>query len=228
MDREWLASQLDQGRSIESIAREAGRSASTVGYWVKKHGLRSAHAERHAGRGGVDRPTLERLVSEGRTVRGMADTLGVSPSTIRHWLRQHDLQTARQARYAATVVLEHRPVRLVRTCPRHGKTVFARIGTGHYRCRRCRAERVTERRRRMKLILVAEAGGRCRICGYDRYAGALQFHHPDPAVKRFAISLRGVTRALDVLRAEARKCVLLCGNCHAEVEAGLATIPGER
>jgi hypothetical protein len=28
------------------------------------------------------------------------------------------------------------------------------------------------------------------------------------------------------VRAEASKCVLLCSNCHAEVEAGLAAPPG--
>ena len=39
MDRETLAALLAEGRSIESIARETGRAASTVRYWVNKHGL---------------------------------------------------------------------------------------------------------------------------------------------------------------------------------------------
>ena len=38
MDAGWLAEQLEAGRSIESIAREAGRDPSTVAYWVNKHG----------------------------------------------------------------------------------------------------------------------------------------------------------------------------------------------
>jgi hypothetical protein len=42
----------------------------------------------------------------------------------------------------------------------------------------------------VKEILVAEAGGSCLICGYDRYAGALQFHHLDPATKSFGLGLR--------------------------------------
>ena len=42
MDREALAAMLEAGRSIESIARETGKSASTVAYWVNKHGLTSA------------------------------------------------------------------------------------------------------------------------------------------------------------------------------------------
>ena len=58
----------------------------------------------------------------------------------------------------------------------------------------------------------------------SRYAAALQFHHVDPTEKAFALSSRGVTRSLAKAREEAAKCVLLCANCHAEVEAGVATI----
>lgn len=72
---------------------------------------------------------------------------------------------------------------------------------------------------------MAEAGGRCRLCGYDSYVGALQFHHREPAAKAFGLGQRGLTRSLAAMRAEAAKCVLLCGNCHAEVEAGLADLP---
>jgi hypothetical protein len=64
-------------------------------------------------------------------------------------------------------------------------------------------------------------GGCCRICGFEQYVGALQFHHVDPATKAFALGRRGVTRSLARAREEARKCVLLCANCHAMVEAGL-------
>ena len=83
---------------------------------------------------------------------------------------------------------------------------------------------VAGHRRRLKQILVDEAGGRCVLCGYDGYAGALQFHHLDPSQKRFGLALGGLTRRLEEVRQEARKCVLLCANCHAEVEAGLVEV----
>jgi hypothetical protein len=54
---------------------------------------------------------------------------------------------------------------------------------------------------------------------------ALEFHHLDPAKKEFEVNYRGCTRSLAVFRAEADKCVLLCSNCHAEVEAGIASVP---
>ena len=72
MDEAWLSSRLESGRSIESLAREVGRDASTVSYWVKKYGLTSKHAERHAARGGIERETLEALVTEGLRCRAEA------------------------------------------------------------------------------------------------------------------------------------------------------------
>jgi hypothetical protein len=77
----------------------------------------------------------------------------------------------------------------------------------------------------MKPHLVEEAGGRCCICGYDRYVGALEFHHLDPGQKRHDVSKYGVTLSLAAARDEASKCVLLCSNCHAEVERGVSTLP---
>lgn len=77
----------------------------------------------------------------------------------------------------------------------------------------------------MKQILIAEAGGRCALCGYDRYAGGLAFHHLDPATKVRGLAQNGRALSLETLREEARKCVLLCHNCHAEVEAGIVAVP---
>ena len=76
----------------------------------------------------------------------------------------------------------------------------------------------------MKARLVAEAGGACALCGYARYLGALEFHHRDPTQKEFGLAFGGVARSVDRLRAEAGKCVLLCSNCHAEVEGGISSI----
>ena len=113
-----------------------------------------------------------------------------------------------------------------RLCRTHGRTEFVLEGRGYYRCKRCRQQRVIDWRRRARLKLVAEAGGACVLCGYARYVGALHFHHVDPSQKEFAVSGRGFTRSIQKMRDEAAKCVLLCSNCHAEVEAGIATLPG--
>jgi hypothetical protein len=118
------------------------------------------------------------------------------------------------------------PEQELRVCPRHGETVYVRYGErDHFRCLTCRRQRVIARRRKVKQILVEEAGGACVLCGYDRCQGALHFHHRDPATKEFALALNGVARSLARSRVEAAKCVLLCANCHAEVEAGWTGLP---
>jgi transposase len=223
MDRDRLAAALAEGLSIEAIARATGRAASTVAYWVNKYGLASQHAQRHAPRGGIERAQLEALIEEGLSIRQIATRCGVSATTVRHWLQRYGLKT-RPARYARRD--EPKPDGLLRECARHGWGPFVRVGAaGHYRCARCNTEAVSARRRRVKELLVAEAGGCCVTCGFDAYAGALQFHHRDPATKAFEVSRQGVTRSLARLRSEAQKCVLLCANCHAMVEAGLLKLP---
>jgi transposase-like protein len=225
VDREWLARKLESGASYEAIARELGCSASKVSYWASKHGLSSSHRSRHAARGPVDLQMLATLVEAGASVRQIAIETGRSPTTIRHWLDRLGSRTRAGIRIAegaaARAAGESEPML---TCPIHGRTRHVRRHGG-YRCNRCRSDHVVARRRRVKLQLISEAGGACALCGYDRYVGALQFHHIDPASKDFSISGKGVTRSLDAARREALKCIVLCANCHAEVEGGVADVP---
>jgi transposase-like protein/DNA-directed RNA polymerase subunit RPC12/RpoP len=221
MDADILEQYLRNGLSLEKIGELTGRHPSTVGYWVKQHGLAAVHRDRHAPKGGVDRETLAHLVEEGLTTRQIAGRLGFSQSTVRHWLRPHGLRTHRARRPDSAGIRGTDPDRKLMTCARHGQTVFWLEARGIYRCLRCRSEAVARRRRKLKEILVADAGGRCSRCGYDRYIGALHFHHQGRRAKEFGLADRGLTRSLDAVRAEARKCVLLCANCHSEVEAGI-------
>src|SRR5919202_292409 len=226
MDAAWLETRLQAGRSIESIAREAGRHPSTVAYWVNKHGLVSQHAARHAARGAPNPDALAAMVHAGMSIRAMADALGLSYTTVRHWLRRHGLVTPRGRRLAETAEARRTGAETVEAnCPVHGLTLFVRRGREGFGCRLCRGAAVDRRRREVKRLLVAEAGGACAICGYARSMAGLHFHHRKPGDKAFALSAKGVTLSLEAARREAAKCVLLCSNCHAEVEAGLVSPP---
>ncbi len=86
---------------------------------------------------------------------------------------------------------------------------------------------VTERRRRLKVMLVEYKGGQCAICGYSRTPWALDLHHVDPKSKSFGLSVKGLTRSWDKLKQEADKCMLICANCHRETHAGIAQLPKE-
>lgn len=223
MDREWLGGALAAGRSIESIAAEVGKDPSTVGYWVRKHGLRSTHAERHAPRGGIERETLVALVLQDLTTRQIAEHLDCSQSTVRYWLRLHDLKTTRAARRKVEPGPD-RPKRVVARCPEHGEVEHGLRAEGGYRCLKCRSASVAAWRRRLKRRMIAEFGGCCAICGYDRCAAVLHFHHRNPNQKRFGIGSRGLGRSIESIREEARKCVILCANCHGEVETGYISL----
>src|SRR3954449_7026488 len=120
MERDWLARELDAGRSIEAIAREVRKDASTVAYWVRKHGLKSRHAERHAARGGLSKEVLAPLVEEGLSVREIAAEVDRSLATVRHWLKENALVTERAARRSTTRPLEGNEVE--RDCAVHGRT----------------------------------------------------------------------------------------------------------
>jgi hypothetical protein len=225
VDRAWLAAQLAAGRSYESIARETDRHPSTVAYWARKHGLTSDHADRHAARGPIDPELLAEIVACGLSIRDMADELGRSPASVRHWLEKHELQTVRAARLRVRRTPPPEDAAPgFRMCPDHGLAPFVLDRDGYYRCRRCRVDSVARRRTRMRDLLIAEAGGACAICGFAGHPAALQFHHTSPEHKSFTIR-NGDTRSLERMRAEVRKCILLCANCHAQVEAGAADLP---
>ena len=207
------------------IGRRFGRDPNTVGYWVKKHGLQAVHASKHASRGGLARTDLEQLIEQGLSVRQIASRTGFSSTAVKYWLAKYGLRTRQSSRRAEgrKAKFDGR-VDAVMDCTGHGRTEFRLEGRGAYRCLKCRKERVAERRRKVKEILVAEAGGCCAICGYSEFACALQFHHLDPATKSFALGHQGITRGIDAMRREAAKCALLCANCHAALEAGLLTL----
>ncbi len=95
---------------------------------------------------------------------------------------------------------------------------------GGYRCGKCASVAVIQNRRRKKEKLVELFGGKCSVCGYKRYAGSLDFHHTNPKNKSFALSVKGLCYSWDSILKEAEKCVLVCKNCHAEIEGGITKL----
>jgi transposase len=229
VDRVSLERFLAQGLSLRAIGRRVGRHEATVAYWVEKYGLRAANRDRHLARGALRREDLEPLVHAGASIAEIAESVDRSKATVRHWLTRFGLKTGnrpgRRRSRQATAARDAGLASIHTTCPRHGETEFYLDGRGYYRCKLCRSAAVSRRRRKVKMILVQEAGGACRICGYRSNMRALHFHHVEPADKRLELNAKGISLSLGTLRAEAQKCVLLCSNCHAEVEDGTASIP---
>ena len=67
-------------------------------------------------------------------------------------------------------------------------------------------------------------GGACQICGFDCFVEALEFHHEDPHEKEYQISSSNC-HSLESDLAEAKKCYLVCANCHRGIHAGYYNNP---
>ena len=88
------------------------------------------------------------------------------------------------------------------------------------------SEYVCNHVKKRKKDLISLFGGRCCICGFDAFQEALEFHHVDPSTKSFGLTdSNAITKALEKQLEEARKCVLLCANCHRGVHAGYLELP---
>ena len=210
---------LAEGCSLEEIGRRVDRHPSTVSYWLRKYGLEPVGGSAHTPRGGIAREVLEALIAEDLSIREIAVRLDRSYTTVRYWLGRHGLITTTKAQRAAA-----RTAREAAVCPKHGNVPHVTRADGSLRCAKCRAAAVTRSRQQAKLRLVAEFGGACTRCGYDECMAALHFHHVDPATKRFTIG-KALGISMTALREEARKCVLLCANCHMVTESGLPPLP---
>jgi len=81
----------------------------------------------------------------------------------------------------------------------------------HYKRQLCRTR---------KEILVALAGGKCLRCGLQHPPVVYDFHHRNPEEKVFSIGEQLINKSMDALIEEARKCDLLCANCHRIITHG--------
>lgn len=86
---------------------------------------------------------------------------------------------------------------------------------------------VAKRRKKLKQMVVEYKGGKCIICGYNKYVGVFDLHHKDDSKKEFGLSMSGLTRSWKKTRKEADKCILVCANCHREIHAGITQLPKE-
>jgi predicted HNH restriction endonuclease len=91
-------------------------------------------------------------------------------------------------------------------------------------CGRCDNQYTVERGRQISARARAELGGRCMLCGFDKYHVSLDLHHLDAREKdpNFA---RKRGWSWERVEKELKKCVLLCKNCHTAVHAGLTQAP---
>jgi Zn finger protein HypA/HybF involved in hydrogenase expression len=166
----------------------------------------------------MNKAELESLIAQRKTQRVIAKELGVSQSTIRFWMRKFNLRTHRGP-HGTNISVPSRKCK----CGEQDPAKF--YGHKHSICAACHnrynhdqgAIKVAEIRRLL--------GGKCTICGYDKYPCSLDFHHLDSSTK--VDSLRRMRNwSWEKIHLELVKGVLLCKNCHAAVTYGLLEFNG--
>ena len=227
MEADWLRSRLESGRSIESIAREAGKAPSTVAYWVNKHGLTSTHAVKHAARGAIAREVLEELMAEGlddpRDGRApgsqLFDRAALAAPVTGSRRRRADGSPRRRRRGRGRETVEA-------DCPVHGvdavrpaRQPWLPVPAVPHRTRSIAAVGRSSGSSSRKPEARARSAGTTALS--RRCSSIISIR----AKKSFSLAAGGLTRSLQRAREEAAKCVLLCANCHAEVEAGSLLLP---
>ena len=104
---------------------------------------------------------------------------------------------------------------IIKNCKVHGETEFAIVnGTNKTYCRKCQREKNIRLRNKLKQQCYEYLGNKCSRCG--KVQKVYDFHHMRE--KEYGIS-QGITKyfSFEKLKSELDKCILLCGNCHAEL-----------
>ena len=154
----------------------------------------------------INRSSLLRLIEGGASTRLIALKLDCREATVLRSIIKFVLPT---------------PFRAPRASPR---TSPRRVSLEQKAAEQ--VQRVSAHRKRLKARSIEYKGGRCQLCGYNKCNAALEFHHLNKGEKSFGLSRKGITRSWESIRRELDKCVLICANCHREVEAGVASVPG--
>ena len=143
---------------------------------------------------------------------------------------------------AAKSIHESFAISQAKTCSKCGRTLFLygfhrdkRSKDGHKSvCRECSSKynkEVAIPRHKVhphipllkKEIAKIKTDHGCTICGYNKIAQALDFHHVK-GKKSGAISTLIGNGVKHLIRPEICKCVVLCKNCHTEVHTGMHDI----
>jgi len=76
-------------------------------------------------------------------------------------------------------------------------------------------EKKRNRIRNCKIELLGILGGKCSNCGYKKCPAALDFHHKGNKESEVMVLLKNYSK--EKALKEAKKCILLCANCHREL-----------
>jgi hypothetical protein len=166
----------------------------------------------------MEKEILEELLKSGKSLNQISKDSGKSLSSIRYWKDKHCLESNFK-NFKEMDGIEYGENRF---CPKCKKDVDInefyqrKLNSSSY-CKSCTNKQTKLRMNNLKLKMIEYKGGCCSKCGYDKYQGALEFHHLDPSEKDFNPSHLKKYKFDEKIKNELDKCVLVCANCHREI-----------
>ncbi|MCB1713221.1 MAG: hypothetical protein KDH96_12345 [Candidatus Riesia sp.] len=150
-----------------------------------------------------------------------ASVLNISHSSVRYYLKQYDISRNNRNVPKNGTNRECTKCKTTKTTndfyyQSYKSKRKSRQGSW---CKSCMKKQVIERQRKYKQQALDYKGSKCQSCGYNKYQGALEFHHRDPKEKDIELSKFSKSPLSDSGKKELDKCDLLCSNCHREVHA---------
>lgn len=211
--KDILIKLIDKNYKIKDIAEETGISTSAVKRRLKKYNLKTNHTRTIVP---LEKETLIEMINSGLSTYQISKKINKSQTSVRHWLKKYNLET----NYTNLTKKSDKEYRICPKCKQElHKTNFYKkkgINFDSAYCKPCTSIQTMERMIDFKLKCVEYKGGKCINCGYNKYYGALEFHHLNPEEKDFNISNIRTYKFNKRITEELDKCVLLCANCHRE------------
>jgi hypothetical protein len=168
----------------------------------------------------MEQDALFFLTSQGKSIRQIAKELDKSYTTVRYWLLKYKITTS----YAEASLDPAKQIakgqgldECIASCKIHGQTKFTLTeNRSKWRCNRCASDATVRARQKKKQLLVETHGSICMRCLQNFPFYLYNFHHLSRESKLY--NIKDIYISPKKLESELEKCVMICANCHAEVE----------
>lgn len=164
---------------------------------------------------------LKELIDKGLSQREISDNTGKSQTSIRYWLKRHNLKTIHNS-FEKKVIIDGK-----KECTKCGelkelKDFYKRENNGFAsKCKKCANDYYTKRQKKIKIKMIEYKGGECERCSLkleDTHYAVFDFHHIDPNEKDDNFK-KIKFQKWEKIKKEIDKCMLVCSNCHREIHA---------